>query len=100
MDKTEHQIHRGEEASRVLNSQVFRDAFDQVRSAYLRTWEALPAADTEHAQDIHRRLKALADVRKQLETHIQTGQLAQKKLDKLALTARKLNPFANTPRSM
>lgn len=94
----EKQIQRGEEASRILNSQVFADAFENVRLAYVRTWEGLPTADVENAQDVHRRLKALADVRKALETHVQTGKLAQKaltRLQKAEAYAKKLNPFAN-----
>lgn len=98
-DKLEHDMQRGEEALRILNSPVFADAFDQVRQAYLRTWEALPTADTEDAQDVHRRIKALADVRKQLEAIVSGGKLAAKTLTKrerIANAARRLNPFANT----
>lgn len=103
----EQHIQRAEEALRVLNSQVFREAFDEVRTAYLKTWEALPSVDSDesrqHAADLHARIKALADVRKALETHVQTGKLAQKELsrrERAANYAQKLNPFANTPRSM
>jgi hypothetical protein len=106
---TDHELHirRAEEASRVVNSQAFADAFDEVRAAYLKTWEGLPSMTDDkgqqHARDLHTRLKALADVRKALETHIQTGKLAQKELNRRQRAveyAKRLIPFAQNSRSI
>ncbi len=99
MDKHELAVKRGEEASRVLNSEVFGQAFADVRAALLKTWETLPTSDAENARDIHRRLKCLTDVRKSLEYHISTGKLAQKEVsarEKAGQVIRRtLNHFTN-----
>jgi hypothetical protein len=99
MDKHELAVIRGEEASRILKSEVFAQAFADVRAGYLKTWEGLPTSDGENARDIHRRLKCLTDVKKALEYHIDTGKLAQKELtgrEKAGQVIRRtLNHFTN-----
>lgn len=96
MDKHELAVNRGEEASRVLNSEVFGQAFADVRAALLKTWETLPTSDSEDARDIHRRLKCLSDVRKALEYHVSTGKLAQKELSAREKLQRALGRFTNS----
>lgn len=80
MDKHEQAIARGEEATRILNSDTFASSFAAIREAYLREWEDMPTSNTEAARDIHRRLKCLADVRTALQAHISSGKLAAKEL--------------------
>lgn len=77
MDKLELAAVRAEEAERVLNSQVFSAAFEDIRAALVKTWAELPTSDTENARDIHRRLKCLDQVKRALEEHIRSGKLAQ-----------------------
>ena len=102
MDKHEAAVARGEEASRVLNSEVFNQAFADVRAALVKTWESLPTSDAENARDIHRRLKCLDDVKKALKYHISTGNMAQKELsarEKAGRVIRRtLNHFTNAER--
>lgn len=102
MDKIEHNIHRAEEAMRIVNSELYTGAFEMVRQSYLKTWEGLPTADSENAADIHRRLKCLADVQKVLTEVINTGKLAQRELtarEKAAKLARGVvNAFATSSR--
>lgn len=103
MDKHEAQMQRGEEASRILNSQLFSQAFEEVRAAYIKTWQELPTSDDENARDIHRSLKCLERVRKDLEHHISTGRLIAKELsmrEKVGRGVQKtLNAFARNDRN-
>lgn len=107
MDKLERNIQRADEALRIVNSPLFSEAFAQVRESYLRAWESLPTILSDDAQshthDLHCRLKALNDIRKVLETHIQTGKLAQKELSGLerarAGAKRLIGSLANTSRN-
>ncbi len=81
MDKHELAVQRGEEADRMLNSDMFDRAFGDTRKAILETWAGLPVADKENAQDLHRMVKVLDRVRKCIEEHVRTGQLAQKEIE-------------------
>jgi hypothetical protein len=81
MDKHELAVIRAEEADRILSSQVFGAAFDDVRAALFKTWAELPTGDTENARDIHRRLKCLDQVKRALEEHVKTGKLAAREIE-------------------
>ena len=82
MEKAEYQALKGEEASRILSSDVFTQAFEDVRQALLKQWEELPTADKDTAYDIHRRLKCLGDIKTALTVRIQTGKLIEAKIAK------------------
>lgn len=99
----EANIRRGEEALRILTNPLFQESFEAVRTAYLKQWEAMPTADTVSAVDIHRRLKALEDVRTALEAHVNGGRIAEKAQsmrDKVTVSARRsLDAIRNLNRS-
>lgn len=106
MDKLEQKVIRAEEASRILNSEIFNQAFDDVRAALLKTWEELPTAEEKVAQEIHMRIKCLADVKKALRHHIESGKMAEREItgrQKAAKAVRgamnSLNPFATSDRN-
>lgn len=81
MDKRELQVMRGEQAKQLQANPVFEQAFADTRAAILEVWAAMPTSDTESAKDLHRMLKCLDRVRKCVQTHIDTGKLAQKEID-------------------
>ena len=102
MDKHETQIARGEEASRILNSAVFADAFEAVKATYIEALTILPtdASGDEEAKDIRRKLASLTLVRDALTKHIQTGQIAEKSLrEKLMDRGRTIRNLASSNRS-
>lgn len=86
MDKHEAAVTRGEEAERILNSDVFAQAFEDVRQVYIAALEALPTDESgdEEAKDYRRKLASLSTVRDALTKHIQTGRIAQKIIEKKA----------------
>jgi hypothetical protein len=90
MDKLELQVMRAEQAQALKNNPMFEQAFADTRKGVLETWAALSTSDSEEAKDLHRMLKMLDRVRKCIETHIDTGKLAQKEVEGRAM---RLNPF-------
>ncbi len=77
MDQFEINTMRGEEATRILHSELFAAAFNDTKTGILNAWAALPSAKDERAQDLHRMLGCLDRVKRCLEEHITTGHLAQ-----------------------
>jgi hypothetical protein len=69
---------RADEAARIVNSPLFNDIFDAIHRNYVREWVDLPTSDAEGAYDIHRRVKALADVKAALVKCINDGKVAAK----------------------
>jgi hypothetical protein len=81
MDKLEKALARAEEAQRMLQSEIFKAAFDDTRQAVLEAWAKLPVARGDEAQDLHRMLKCLDRVKRCLEVHVETGMLANKEIE-------------------
>lgn len=84
MDRLELAGVRAEEALRVLNSEVFTQAFADTRQALMNTWASLDTTDDkygEFARDIHRKIKCLDSVKRCLEEHIKSGKLAQVEIE-------------------
>lgn len=90
MDRLELAVVRGEQAQAVKNNPIFDQAFADTRRGILEAWAQLDTSESERAKDLHRMLKCLDRVRKCVETHIDTGKIAQKEIDGRAL---RLNPF-------
>lgn len=90
MDRLELAVVRGEQAQAVRGNPVFEQAFADTRRGILEAWAQLDTSESERAKDLHRMLKCLDRVRKCVETHIDTGKLAQKEIDGRNL---RLNPF-------
>lgn len=81
MDRLETAVMRGEEASRVLSSELFEAAFADTRKALFEAIAALPTIKDERAQELHCMLRSLSKVRRCLEVHIETGQLATREIE-------------------
>lgn len=97
MDKHESDLARAEEASRILNSSVFLEAFDAIETGYRITLEAMPTTgkqgQAEDIADMLRRLKCLQDVKTALRAYIDTGKVTQRAMnlrEKAESGARKL----------
>lgn len=81
MDRLEQATVNAEEAQRILTSPMFDKAFSDTRQAILEAIADLDNVRGEQAQDLHRMVKCLARVKRCLETHINTGKLAQKEIE-------------------
>lgn len=101
MNKHEAAVAAADEAQRILGSELFQQAFEDVRQALMKQWEETPtdSVNRETCVDIHRRLKCLADVKKALSYRIDTGKLAKLEIsaaDKARnMVKRGMNAFAN-----
>lgn len=84
MDKHEQAVHRGEEAQRLLSSEMLQQAFSDTRSACLEAWAKLPTSDKESAHDLHRMVKLLDRVQHCLWEHVRSGKLAHKQIEQVA----------------
>jgi hypothetical protein len=81
MDKHEQAVWRGEEAQRLLNSELLQKAFADTRSACLEAWAKLPTTDKENAHDLHRMVKLIDRVQTCLWEHVKSGKVAQKHIE-------------------
>lgn len=81
MDRLEVATARSEDAQRLIDNPMFVQAFEDTRKALLEAWASLDSPESEHSKDLHRMVKCLDKVKRCLETHIQTGKLAQKEID-------------------
>jgi hypothetical protein len=80
MDKHEQAIQRGEEASRLMNSTMFNQAFADTRQGIFEAMASLDSSDDKSLADLHKMVKLLDRVKKCIQTHIETGQITQKAL--------------------
>lgn len=80
MNKSERITRDADEAARLLNSPMWIAAWEETRQAVFAAWEQLPSSDRTQSDELHRTLKNLARIKRVLETHIQTGKLAEKEL--------------------
>lgn len=62
------QSRRGQEAKRILESEVYREAWDSYRQALFDAFERVPA----EKQETLARLKAAVDVTNQVRSHLET----------------------------
>ncbi len=81
MDRLELAVVRGEQAMALRTNPLFDKAFADTRAGILETWAQLPTSDSDSAKDLHRMLKCLDRVRKCIDTHVDTGRLAQKEIE-------------------
>jgi hypothetical protein len=89
MDKHELAVMRGEEAERLLNSDMLQQAFTDTRTALQKTWAELPTGyfsaelKAQH-HDLHRMMKLLGMVEACLRKHIETGKVSHKHIETVA----------------
>lgn len=81
--ETKDEIARGEEAARILNSQVFKEAMEYLENFALRELRKSPikgeTATIEQSQVI-RLLQVMELFNKRIEEIVKTGKLASKQL--------------------
>ena len=71
---------RGARAEQILNDDLFVEAFDSVEAAFLKRWRNSEPNEADGREDIWRALKMLGEVRRVLEHHVKTGELATAQL--------------------
>ena len=76
-DETELEIIRGRDAQALIQHPLLVEAFEAVESEVMHQWKNSPARDEAGREKLWLSLKLLQKVRSQLESVIQTGQVAE-----------------------
>ena len=72
--------NEGEEAKRILDSEVFKDAMQTLSDGYMSEWVNSEAVDQERREVVYMKLRILADFVNELQTVLQTGQMADEQI--------------------
>lgn len=73
----QEEIYRGEEAKRLIEHTLFKDALDSVRSGLVGAMGSSGMGDKETHNRLVIALQLLNQIEKSIKTHIETGQLAE-----------------------
>lgn len=85
------EIKRGEEAKRLIDNPLFKDAVKAVRDGIISSLSTSPLGDEKTHNRLAIALQLLNQIEKQLKDHIQTGQMAMIQTDeKLGQKVRRL----------
>lgn len=61
-------VEKGQHAERLLEDSVLQEAFERAGESYIRVW--MDAETTEERENAHHRMRALAEVEKQLRVMV------------------------------
>lgn len=92
MDRTEHEIQRGERAALLLQDELIVGAFETIEKELTEQWQNSPVRDVEGREKLWLSLKLLQKVHGHLTSVVETGQIA--KLTLAQQIGQKLNPFS------
>lgn len=79
------ELQRGEQARQVLESEIYAESWQAVRDGIISAWESAPIRDKEGANELKLMLKLLTDVRRNVETVMQTGKMAKIQIERESL---------------
>ena len=82
MDK-QKEINDGQEAERLLESDVFKSAFINYKNELIKEWESTSAKDLDKRENLYRALKVLPEVERHLRIIVEKGKLNSKDLNVL-----------------
>jgi|TARA_B100000123_G_scaffold130232_1_gene96067 hypothetical protein len=77
MDK-QKEINDGQEAERLLESDVFKNAFINYKNELIKEWESTSAKDLDKRENLYRALKVLPEVERHLRIIVEKGKLNSK----------------------
>tara|TARA_B100000035_G_scaffold198859_2_gene169904 strand:- start:1627 stop:1887 length:261 start_codon:yes stop_codon:yes gene_type:complete len=77
MDK-QKEINDGQEAERLLESDVFKSAFNNYKNELIKEWESTSAKDLDTRENLYRALKVLPEVERHLRIIVEKGKLNSK----------------------
>lgn len=72
---------RGVRAERLLNDELWKEAFSALETRLLDAWGRSAINDTETRELAFHQLRHLRDFRKELENYMRTGQFAAQKIE-------------------
>lgn len=75
--KLQEEIIRGEEAYRLINHELFKGAFKEVKESIINSMNDSAFGDEKTHNRLVIALQMLSQIEKNLKTHIQTGKMAE-----------------------
>ena len=72
---SQEDVVRGREAKTIIESEVFKTAYLEMREALLREWVDTNPKETEKREDLYRLVRLLPEFHKQLTIIIEKGQM-------------------------
>ena len=79
----EQEAHRGDEAQRLLDNDLLREALDAIDAEVVKQWQDCPARDKEGKEALWQLMKTAQKFRHILIGHIETGKLARENLRRI-----------------
>jgi hypothetical protein len=76
-DKTLNEIKRGEQAEKILNNDVYKDAFNAVKNNIINAMNDSPLGDDKTHNRLVIALQTLSQIEKALADVMQTGKMAK-----------------------
>jgi phosphoribosylaminoimidazole-succinocarboxamide synthase len=76
----EEEANRGEEASRLLENPLLKNAFAAIKAEAVRQWDATGAKAGEEREWIWRHYKVIANVENILRGYVESGRIARMQL--------------------
>lgn len=73
---------RGKRAKRILEDELWLDAWATLENALVSGWKTSPARDAEGREALWMALQMAGRVRASLESHMRTGQMAEMQLER------------------
>ena len=84
MSITHEEVVKAAEAERILNSDVFKEAIENLKNEYITHWlNSREIADVNAREDIHRSLLLLPEVERHLRIIAEKGKLTQANINKI-----------------
>jgi hypothetical protein len=84
MDKSEEIVRRGEEAERLLNHDLLKEAFDGVAAQITNQWATTSPAEVQAREKLYLKLQVVQEVREHLRITAEHGKFAKSRMQKLA----------------
>lgn len=74
-------VNRGSEAAQIVESEVYKSAFNETREELIRLMIDTPVRDAEAREKYHLMIKMLDKVQIALTEHINSGKIAKEELE-------------------
>lgn len=79
----DQKVARAEEAKRLLEHPLIREAFTNLRANYFEAWASTPPGDTVARDTIYHATRVLADVEAHLRIVVSAGRIERAQIDKM-----------------
>lgn len=81
MATADQRVYDGDQAKLVLENEAFQQALGDIETEITEQWKQSPARDPEGREKLWQLLKLAGKLRSNLQTRLETGQLARLELD-------------------